>query len=88
MAFGTTASQFLLASVISKHLSHYEKTDPLFVKKFLGNLYVDDSINSANSIEEAYHFYKKSKDCLLNGGFNLRKFHPNIPSLQQKINQI
>ena len=35
VAFGTTASQFLLASAISKQLSQDEKTDPLFVKKFL-----------------------------------------------------
>ena len=61
VAFGTTASQFLLASAISKHLSQYEKTYPLFVKKFLENLYVDDSINGGNSIEEAYHFYKSLK---------------------------
>ena len=88
VAFGTTASQFLLASAISKHLSQYEKTYPLSEKKFLENLYVDDSINGGNSIEEAYHFYKKSKDCLLKGGFELRKFHSNNPSLLQKINQI
>ena len=74
VAFGTTASHFLLASAI--------------VKKFLEYLQVDDSINGANSIEEAYHFHKKSKDCLLKGGFELRKFHSNNPSLQQKINQI
>ena len=48
----------------------------------------DDSINGANGIEEAYHFYKKSKDCLLKGGFELRKLYSNNPSLQQKINQI
>ena len=88
VAFGTTASQFLLASAISKHLSQYEKTDPLFAKKFLENLYVDDGINSANSIEEVYHFYKKSKDCLLKGAFKLRRLHSNNPSLQQKVNQI
>ena len=45
-------------------------------------------MNGANIIDEAYHFYKKSKDCLLKGGFVLRKFHSNITSLQQKINQI
>ena len=77
-----------IASAISKHLSQYEKTAPLFVKKLLENLYVDDSINSANSIKGAYHFYKKSKECLLKGGFEPRKFHSNNPSLQQKINQI
>ena len=37
VAFCTTAYQFLLASAISKHLSQYEKTDPLFARKFLEN---------------------------------------------------
>ena len=61
----------------------------LTLKKFLENLYVDDSISGANSIKEGYHFYKKSKDCLLKGGFELRKFHSNNAiRLQQKINQI
>ena len=31
VAFGTKASQFLLASAISKHLIQYEKTDPLYL---------------------------------------------------------
>ena len=88
VAFGTAGSQFLLASEISKHLSQYEKIDALFVKRDSENLYVDDSINGENIIDEAYHFYKKSKDCLLKGGFVLRKFHSNNTSLQQKINQI
>ena len=84
VTFGTIASQFLLASAISKHLSQYEKIDPLSVKKFLKNLYVDDSINRANiNDEEAYHFYKNSKNYLLKGGF----IHSN-PVLQKKINQI
>ena len=45
-------------------------------------------MNDGNSIEEADHFYKKSKDCLLKDGFELRKFRSNNSSLQQKINQI
>ena len=55
---------------------------------FLEDLYLYDSINGAKSIETAYHFYKKSTDCLLKGGFEFRKFHSNNPGLQQKINQI
>ena len=52
------------------------------------HLYEDDKINSANSIEEAYQFYKNCKDCLLKGSFELRKFHSNNPVFQKKINQI
>ena len=62
--------------------------DTLFVKKFLENLYVDDSINGVYSVEEAHYFHKNSKDCLLKDGFDLRKFSSNIPILQQNINQI
>ena len=46
---GTTASQFLVAFAISKHLNKCERTNPLFVEKFLENLYVDDSINRVNT---------------------------------------
>ena len=60
----------------------------LYFKKFLEKLYADDSINGANSIEEAYHFDKNSKDWLLKCSFELRKFHSNNQILQQKINQI
>ena len=81
VAFGTTASRFLLASATSKHLSQYEKTDPLFVKEFLENLRMGNNINATNSIEGVYHFYKTSKDCLLKGGFMLRKFYSNNPIL-------
>ena len=37
VAFGTTASQFLLAVSIHKHLLTYENVDQNFVEKFLAN---------------------------------------------------
>ena len=44
VTFGTTASQFLLAVSVHKHLLTYEN-----VEKFLANLYVDDNINGDDS---------------------------------------
>ena len=44
VAFGTTASQFLLAVSVHKHLLTYENFE-----KFLANLYVDDNINGDDS---------------------------------------
>ena len=44
VAFGTTASQFLLAVSVHKHLLTYEN-----VEKVLANLYVDDNINGDDS---------------------------------------
>ena len=49
VAFGTTASQFLLAVPTHKHLLTHENVDQSFVEKFLANLYVDDNINKDDS---------------------------------------
>ena len=83
----TVSSQFLLASAISKHLDQYENLNPMFVKFFLEDLYVNDSINGASNTDEAYHRYQKSKDCLLKGGFEIQEFYPNDAVLQGKISR-
>ena len=49
VAFGTTASQFLLAVPTHKHLLTHENVDQSFVEKFLANLYEDDNINKDDS---------------------------------------
>jgi hypothetical protein len=41
----------------------------------------------ADDEEEAYQFYRGSKEMLLDGSFNLRKFVTNSISLQAKINR-
>ena len=60
VAFGITASQFLLAVSIHKHLLTYKNVDENFVEKFFANLYVDDNINRDDSYEKAFELYKKS----------------------------
>ena len=54
--FGARPSQFILNSVIKKHVEKYEDMDPDFVAKILSHLYVDD----LNAVIGNY-FYKKAK---------------------------
>ena len=42
-------------------------------------------MSGASTTDEAFHLYSKSKACLKEGGFNLRRFVSNSPQLQEKI---
>ena len=88
VAFGTTASQFLLRVSIIKHLLTSENFDQNFDEKFLASLYVDNDINRDDSDKKAFELYKKSVACKRNTGFELVKFHTNDPNLQETINKI
>ena len=55
------------------------------VKKLILNLYVDDSTNSFDTVETAMEFYEKSKSCLKEANFNLRKWATNNFELKKFI---
>ena len=42
-------------------------------------------MSGASTTDEAFHLYSKSKACLKEGGFNLRRFVSNSPQLKEKI---
>ena len=87
VVFGLTSSPFLLKGTIKIHVSkclpvsHY--TD--VVKKLILNLYVDDSTNSFDTVETAMEFYEKSKSCLKETNFDLRKWVTNSFELKKFI---
>ena len=43
------------------------------IKKLIMDLYVDDSTSSFDNLQIAVEFYKKSKACLKDENFELRK---------------
>ena len=45
-------------------------------------MYVDDLVSGSNTIEEIEVIKQKSIELFQKGGFNLRKWHSNILSLQ------
>ena len=46
---------------------------------------MDDVVTGAIDEQQAYRLYKDAKSMLRAGGFNLRKFVSNLPSLQKTI---
>ena len=85
--FGISSSPFLLNATIKHLVERHKDTDPEFVEMFLSSIYVDDITFGAEDDESAYRLYQKSKQVMLEGGFNLRKFVTNSDPLQLKIEQ-
>ena len=87
VVFGVSSSPFLLNATIDHHVKRYIEAQPDLVEKLMQSTYVDDVVSGADDEEGAYEFYRGSKEMLLDGLFNLRKFVTNSISLQVKIDQ-
>ena len=59
----------------------------VIIKKLIMNLYVDDSANSFDNLQVAIEFYEKSKACLKDANFELRKWATNNCDAQKYIDQ-
>ena len=84
VVFGVNASPFLLNATLKYHISQYE-ADPGLVQNLLNSFYVDDLVTGERGVEECLSLYQKSKKCLLEDGFNLRKWISNSPKLLELI---
>ena len=78
VVFGVNASPFLLNATLKYHISQYE-ADPGLVQNLLNSFYVDDLVTGERGVEECLSLYQKSKKCLSEGGFNLRKWISDSP---------
>ncbi len=87
VVFGVSSSPFLLNATIKFHLERYMTSDKDTVQKLLRSTYVDDIITGANTEEAAFDLYTRAKGMFRAGGFNLRKFVTNSPSLQHQNDQ-
>jgi len=82
--FGVNASPFLLNATLKHHISQHQ-ADPEFVEDLLNSFYVDDLVSGEKNLAKCLPPYQKSKECLSEGGFNLRKWIPNSPQLLELI---
>ena len=58
-------------------MNKYSTVEKEFVDKFLSSLHVDDLSTGANNVDEAFDYFRKCKDRLEEGNFNLEKFRSN-----------
>ena len=85
VVFGVNSSPFILNAVLQHHIKTYNDVDPQFVQQVTQSFFVDDFVASAKGVKEAFYLYQKVKERMLAGGFKLRKWKSNDPSLYDKI---
>ena len=85
--FGLWPSPAVLGSVISHHLSKYSKQYPTLVQSIADSLYVDDLIAGADSVEQGFYLYKKSKEIMADASFKLRKWNSSSRELLDQIKE-
>ena len=81
VSYGTSASTFLSTRVM-KQLAIDEKEDfPLASEVCLRDFYVDDLLSGASTEEEARVLTSQLNQMMEKGGFKLRKWTSNVPSV-------
>ena len=84
LVFGLRPSPAILGATSLHHLTSYEISEPEVIERLRNDLYVDDLISGADTEPGTIVLYKKSKEIMSEGGFNLRKW---IPTHQRYVKQ-
>ena len=86
VAFGVSASPFLLNATIRHHLTSADIPKE-FAERVLKGLYVDDFVGGDDSDNSVFEMYENLKSSFKSGGFNMRKWVSNSEALQERIEQ-
>ena len=81
VVFRVSASPFLLNATISYHLEQYHNDHPELVNTLQRSICVNDVTYGADQEDDAHKLYAMPKKVFADGGFNLRKFVTNSPTL-------
>ena len=73
--FGNTSSPFLLNATIKHHLNSYP--DSVTVTELKENLYIDDWLSGADTVEDACKMFSEAQSILSEAGMTLSKWHTN-----------
>ncbi|KIH51420.1 hypothetical protein ANCDUO_18494, partial [Ancylostoma duodenale] len=84
VTFGLLSSPFLLAVTTHYHLDQYED-DRILVKEIKENLYVDNLLLTADTVEDAIKVYSRTKEMFNALNMNLREFVSNEQDLMSAI---
>ena len=86
LLFGNTASPFCAQYVIRAHAQAHTETFPAAAESVDNSMYVDDVLDSSETIESSQDLRRQLSDLLgLVAGFRLRKWSSNEPSVVASI---
>ena len=83
---GLTQSPFLLGGTMEMHLEHEKEVSqtPEIIEEIGKSAYVDDFVTGGNTQEEVQKVKEVTIDVFKKAGFELHKWHSNIPRLEMK----
>ncbi|XP_055859109.1 uncharacterized protein LOC129921330 [Episyrphus balteatus] len=85
VTFGTASAPYLAIKILKKVADDESDNFPEGAKVVREDMYVDDLISGADSIEEARKERDEASQLLASAGFNLRKWTSNVKELVEDI---
>ena len=79
LLFGLNASPFILNYIIQLHLQQQQETEVTAILR--QSLYVDNFLYTSSDIQKLMYIYEESIKILQDGGFNLRSWKSNHPTM-------
>ena len=77
-----------MSDTIHHHITRYLLTDLKIAEVLASGFYVDDFTSGAQNVEEGFDVYRRAKQVMEQGEFNLCKWITNNKPLQQRINMV
>ena len=86
ITFGVSASPFAANMAVGQNAIDPISEFPLAAEAVLTSFYVDDGLTGPDSIGEAISLQKQLQTLFAKGGFLLRRWNSNTPSVVEQIN--
>ena len=83
--YGSGMSPFILITFFQKYVEPFKKEFPETTEALLENTYVDDIQSGGDCSNELVKFKVESTKVMRVGGFELHKWHSNIPELNSSM---
>ena len=82
LVFGLTQSPFILEATLKVHFLNYLSNYPKVIENISDDTYAEDLTFGGNTVGEVEILKQKCEELFKKGGFNLHKWHSNIPFLE------
>ncbi|XP_018402792.1 PREDICTED: uncharacterized protein LOC108779784 [Cyphomyrmex costatus] len=82
VTYGTASAAFLAIRSLRKLAEDNSEKYPVGSGTVLNDFYVDDLVTGADNLQDASSIKIQTRQLLLEGGFELRKWFSNVPDLQ------
>lgn len=87
VTYGTACAPFLAIRTLHQLAKDYKSEFPTAAQSILENFYVDDFLGGSDSIDAAKQLVTDLNHVLSQGGFTLRKWASNIPSVLENLSE-